>query len=725
MVIICLFSFFSHYEITQYTEQKSKISALAEVELVGIIYDLPKQTERAYAFTIQTVVEGETLLFRILATQDFITPTIEKISQLPIGKQLKITGELSRNTGMQNFYGFDAEQYERQSNRMGSIFLSEVPIVQKEQKYSIRSIILNLRAKLMETVNQNGEFLTANAYTHALVFGERSGMDDEISDLYQKYGLVHLLAISGMQIHLFTFGLFAFLLRLGFTKERLYIFLLLFQPVLFILTGGSTSVGRACMTTAVFLLFQLFFVRKDVSFPICLAFFITVVFNPDVCLDIGFQLSFFLSACLLFSRNILARMRNFVSQMFMASLICQIASLPILLFHFHTYAPLSLFLNLLFIPFINFFVFPLGLLIVAWSLLHLPFRSLLFTVLEKGLIWSEAFLLFLSEFVKGTLIFAHPSIILFLTELVVVVLLLTRVEQKGFRKCQWVLGLFICLFVFHYFSPKFNAEAQVSFLDVGQGDCTVIITPFQKEVILIDSGGVLPFRGEGKNQQIAEGVILPYLQANGVHKLTHYVATHGDIDHIGTLPYLQEMLEIENLLLGKKASYDDKEQTAIKRQQESHQNVRFLEMDDVWTIQSGTIFCFNPTTTGSQEGNASSVVLCMKLYDQIFYFMGDAEKDEERNIASAYELPKADFLKVGHHGSKTSSEKIFIEEIQPTHSVLSLGKNNTYGHPHQETVETLTQYSEKILRTDEQGQIICLFDKNSLTLSYRVHMLTE
>lgn len=722
--VIFLFSMVCQCEIYAYEEKKMYISSLDVMHCEGILYDLPKRTDAAYAFTIQTKLQDENIKLRVMATGNQIEPTMKKLENLPVGQTVQIVGKRGKNSGTQNFYGFDAVQYERQSHRIGTVFLSEIPIVQKNRTHSIHSILLNLRKYLMECTTGKLDFPTARIYADALVFGERTGMDEEIADLYQQYGLVHLLAISGMQIHLFTFGLFAIFLRIGFTKERLYILLLILQPVLFILTGASTSVARACVTTAFFLLFQIFFIQKDIAIPIILAFFATVLWNPDVCLDIGFQLSFFLSACLLLSRKILEKAQNMWSQMFMASLICQIASLPILLFHFHTYAPWSLLFNLLFIPFINFFVFPLSLLIVFLGLLHFPFIPVFVVILNQGVVWSERLLFVFSEWVSEPIVFAHPSRLLFLLEILLIFFFFTRVERTGWRKCRLAYLALVGIFVFHAIFPRLDPHAYVSFLDVGQGDSVVIITPFQKEVIVIDSGGVLPFRGEEKNQQIAKQIIQPYLQAKGVKKITHYIATHGDMDHIGTLTHLQKIIPIENLLVGKKQIYEKAEKTAIANQKQKGQKVFLMQEGSTWRIASGKITCLNPTEE-SREGNASSIVLFMQLCGRNFYFMGDAEKAEEIRIANTYTLPKADFLKVGHHGSKTSTDRSFVTEINPSYSVLSLGKNNSYGHPHAETLETLQKQGTTILRTDELGQIMCTFTEHSFTLSARVHMLTE
>lgn len=724
ILIVLSFTITCFYEINEYDTKKQMLADVKNLEWTGILMDMPKRTDHAYMFSIQIEHQKKKLEFRVLATKDFIEPTKQKMEDVSIGTTVKIKGELSENQGFQNKYGFDAKKYARQTNQMGSIFLHEVPQIFDQQNHPPSLLVMKFRQILLEKVDNALNDSSAKAYIEALVFGERAHMDDEISDLYQKYGLVHLLAISGMQIHLFTFGLFALLLRFGFTKERLYIFLLALQPALYLLTGASTSVGRACVTTAIFLLFQIFSIKKDISFPLALAFFATVYINPDVCLDIGFQLSFFLSACLIFSRNIFAKMNHAFTQMVLASFICQIASLPILLFHFHTYAPLSFFLNLVFIPFINFFVFPLGLVMMVLILCSFPFLSFVNAILEKGILWSEWLLRTISRIADDTLYFAHPSLLLFLLEMLVLFLLLINVEQKGWRKCKGWLSVFLLVFLFHYISPRFDANAYVSFLDVGQGDCTIMITPYQKEVIMIDSGGVLPFRGQEKNKQIVENVILPYLQAKGIEKIDYYIATHGDMDHIGTFMDVKNVMPIENFILGEKKQYTETEKKAVEAMQTSKKKVQKIKVGNHLKIQAGKLFCLSPIGEES-DGNEGSIILLVQLYGHHLYLMGDAEQAREMDLAKQYNLPAADVLKVGHHGSKTSSAPSFIEEISPEYSVLSLGKGNSYGHPHKEVLETLRVYSEKIVQTDQHGQIMFTISKKGVTLFTKNHMLTE
>lgn len=723
ILLISSFSLVCFFEQMYFMQKKSVLEDTVHIEFSGILYDIPKRTEQAYSFSVKTTFQNQDMIFRVLATKDLLKQTAQKMEKLSVGSVLQIKGTIAKNRGFQNVYGFDSEQYARQMHQIASVFLSEIPVVHSKKQTSFRGLILPFRQMILEKIAQHLSDTPAQAYIAALVFGERSNMDDEIADLYQKYGLVHLLAISGMQIHLFTFGLFVCLLRVGFTKEHVYIFLFFLQPVLYLMTGASTSVARACLTTAFFLLCCIFSVKKDPSFPIVLAFFFSVYTNPDIVLDIGFQLSFFLSACLIFSRNILGRIQSRWMQMFMASFICQLASLPIVLFHFHTYAPLGFILNLVFIPFINFFVFPLGLIVLVCILLNLPF-SFLSAILNQGVHWSETLLRWIEHVLEYSLYFAHPPLFLFLAEWVSLFFLFTSVERRGWKKSKLFLSVWAGTLLLHYISPQLNPTASVTFLDVGQGDCTVLITPYQKEVIFIDSGGALLFLGEERNMQIVEQVILPFLHAKGIREIDYYIATHGDMDHIGTFLNLAQTVSIQHLILGEKAKYTELENQAEKYMRSTGKSVQKIKQGAQLPLQNGTLFCLSPTGMETKS-NAGSVILLAKLYDHTIYMMGDAEKQREYELTKQFQLPTADILKVGHHGSQTSSEVTFIREISPQFSILSLGAQNSYGHPHQETMQTLESYGKIILRTDQEGQITFVLRKNHVTFFTKNHMLKK
>lgn len=272
-----------------------------------------------------------------------------------------------------------------------------------------------------------------------------------------------------------------------------------------------------------------------------------------------------------------------------------------------------------------------------------------------------------------------------------VITILSYIENIGFTvygaaSILWVCGWFYCVFAFisykhlryiHYFlgfiifffiSPYINPFAQVYILDVGQGDCAIIITPFRKEVIMIDVMG-------HKTRNIPEESIIPFLYAKKITHIDTLIITHHDLDHNGGLEQLQEKIAIEQII-------DTKELA----KSEDISWMKFLLLD-----------------YQGEDENENSIVTFFQLYNLRFLFMGDLSTQGEQVLLTQYPELKADVLKVGHHGSKTSSSLTFLHKINPMLAFISSGRNNYYQHPHPEVLERLQQECILTLNTADKG----------------------
>ncbi len=239
-------------------------------------------------------------------------------------------------------------------------------------------------------------------------------------------------------------------------------------------------------------------------------------------------------------------------------------------------------------------------------------------------------------------------------------------------------------------------------IDVGQGDSALFLTPFKKEAVLIDTGGKISYTKEEwekrKNQVPLGKSIQTFINSLGIAKLDFLILTHGDYDHMGEAKYLIENLKIERVLFNN-GEYNDLEQDLIeilkKKKIPFFQNLNELSL-----FQTQVLF-LNEKLYNNENDN--SLVLNIEVYNQKFLFMGDASSAVEKDLLSKQKLFKVDFLKCGHHGSKTSTSKSFVERITPSYAVLSVGKNNSYGHPANEALKNLS--SSIIYRTDLDGTI--------------------
>lgn len=241
---------------------------------------------------------------------------------------------------------------------------------------------------------------------------------------------------------------------------------------------------------------------------------------------------------------------------------------------------------------------------------------------------------------------------------------------------------------------RYKEFLSVHIIDVGQGDCILIKTPKNKN-ILVDGGD------EDNNR-----IIKSYLNLKGVKKLDIIIATHLDKDHIGSLDYV-----IENYTIGKIYTPNQKDNSThyknlIKACKNKNLKINYLSKDDLIKLDESTKISVLSPSYIQDNNNANSIVFNLSYKDMDFLFTGDCEKENEIDITNAYNLDKVDFLKVAHHGSSSSSTDSFIKETSPNIAAISCGYKNNYGHPHKSTLDTLEKYDVHTLRTDINGDLV-------------------
>ena len=242
---------------------------------------------------------------------------------------------------------------------------------------------------------------------------------------------------------------------------------------------------------------------------------------------------------------------------------------------------------------------------------------------------------------------------------------------------------------------------EVHFIDVGQGDSTLIKSG--DSCMLIDAG------------DNSKGTLIQnYLQKQGIHKLDYLVLTHPDSDHIGGADVIVTKFEIDNIFMSNytkdNRTYDHLIQ-AIK-----YKNYQYSTpaVGSIYQLGNATVTILAPNTTYSDPNNAS-IALLIQNGDHRFLFTGDAETEAENDILANGLSIQADVYKVGHHGSKTSTSEEFFEAVSPAYAVISCATDNSYGHPHAETLNTLRMNGVKVFRTDEDGTMIAASDGTNLS----------
>ena len=303
------------------------------------------------------------------------------------------------------------------------------------------------------------------------------------------------------------------------------------------------------------------------------------------------------------------------------------------------------------------------------------------------------------------IIFCRPSLWIIL--IYYIVIFLTLYNNK-------YLFVFLALVLIHKEIKYFDDSLFVTMLDVGQGDSIFLQFPYNEGNILIDTGGIVSYKkekwAESRDEySIVKSRSIPYLKSIGIDRINYLILSHGDYDHMGEAINLVNNFKVKKVIFNC-GEFNDLEKKLIKVLDKK--KIKYYSCIKELNIDNNKLY-FLQTKEYDNENDNSNVIYT-ELDGYKFMFMGDAGIDKEKDILDKYNLSNVDVLKVGHHGSKTSSSKKFIDETNPKYGVISVGKNNRYGHPNKEVLNTLS--NSKIYRTDEDGSIMFKIKNNKLKI---------
>ncbi|WP_155988237.1 ComEC/Rec2 family competence protein [Oribacterium sp. P6A1] len=663
------------------------------------------------------------------------------------GEAVEVYGKMIASEAPHNEGEFDFGLYYRSVGISGSMYGERLEVTGGEPE-PFETGLQKIRMRVCGILDEITEEEDSGIYK-ALLAGEKSFMDKEIRELYQRNGIAHILAVSGLHLSIIGAGFHELLRKLGAGKKPAGVAASVLVISYGIFTGSSGSAMRAVIMLLMKFLGDAIGRSYDMLTALSLACLILVVEEPYIIFSSGFQLSFMAVLSLGIGLE-LPRPKNEVLNGIYMSLVLQICTLPPVLYHFFRFPAYGIFLNFIVLPFMGCVIYS-GFLAVAVSVLSVT--------LSMAAIGSGHYILGfytelcrkISEIPYASLLLGRPAeagIILYYSVIfgtVMIVLFLKDMKKKDFLKGGWaklyrympmISGIVILIAVYGLI-PGSPGGLEITVLDVGQGDGSIIRC--DGLVITVDGGS-------SSEKKLAENRLIPYLQSQAIDVIDAAFITHCDSDHYsGILDILEGENElcVKELFLPPSAVKDKRYDKIRAASAKKGTKVGYFGAGSVLETERLMISgLYPPDDEYISEANSHSIGMLLLYGDFNMLFTGDMDKEcefkmleymEQMNIKGetkkygAYEddggvhgddVFDIDVLKLGHHGSSTSTSFELLERMRPEYGIISYGRDNDYGHPHKETLEILKEFGTEPVETAKTGEIRIVSDGEGYEIYY-------
>ena len=646
------------------------------------------------------------------------------------GELVSIHGKMLPAEPPRNEGQFDFELYYRTIGVSGSMYGDRVTVIGGEPE-PFRAMLQKLRTDICRQLDIIAEEMDAGIYK-ALLVGDKSFMDESIRELYQNNGIAHILAVSGLHLAIIGAGFHKILRRYGATKATAGAASAILVLSFGIFTGSSGSAMRAVIMLLIKFLGETIGRSYDMLTAMALAGIMLLIHEPYMIFASGFQLSFTAVFALGIGGELPRPRSNILNGMYM-SMILQITTLPVILYHYFRFPLYGILLNLVVLPLMSYVIYS-GLLAVALS-----FASLMLGIAAIG--FGHYILRFytylcsiMSRIPYASLLLGRPGILniilyyVLLSGLTFLILYLKKLRKRRMlpARLEWLylelpkIAVLIVLLSIFILIPKKPTGLEITTIDVGQGDGFVIREGDM--IITIDGGST-------SDKKFPEDMLVPYLESQAIDTIDMSFITHCDSDHYSGILYLMEEDEdifIRELYLPFPAEgderYDMLRNAAAKRGTEVHyfgfgQSVETgkLSLTGLYPVERGYM----------PDANSHSQGILLTYGDFSMLFTGDMDKECEYKMLSAMQESgwtdyHIDVLKAGHHGSSTSTSKELLDAMKPGYAILSYGKNNDYGHPHDATLNILREHNVEMLKTGILHEIRLVSDGREYYFTYPV-----
>ncbi len=692
------------------------------VSFQGRVLDI-REKEFYYEVTVETKDWSRVLVY--VEKGGEAAKVIENQNGLFIRQLVMAEGEVSHFALARNPGQFDLRGYYRAQGITMAVFADQIQGQGEGAPYFHR--LYQFRKRCSRILLKISEREDAGVFRAALL-GEKEGMDPAVRDLYQKSGIAHLLAISGLHVSLIGMSLHRLLRRIGLGYGGAGVLSGLLVLSYGVMTGGGGSLARAMVMLFAAFLAGYLGRTYDLLSSLSLAALLITWAQPFQISQAGFQLSFgaVLGIGWLGERlNQALEPKHRWQQTLLTSLSIQLITGPVILWHYFQYPVYGILLNLLVIPLMGYVILS-GILGIGMGFLVPALGEAAVGSGHYILWWYQRLCVWFQKLPGNQALFGRPSwgqIGCYYLLLAGMALLVGRktAGEKDWKvpdKIQRLLCLaggtavgILCL------QPLPQRGCDLIMLDVGQGDGIVIQCErpggelWSRAVVLIDGGS-------SSEKELGKNRLAPYLKSQGIGEIDVAIVSHGDSDHISGLRYLleeEEDIQIRCLVLPKKGIGDEAYEPLLSAAKSRSTSVAYMETGDRLQVGKCSFTCLYPgkgDEIDPEDRNQQSLILQLDYEDFHMLFTGDTDREGELRAINGYpqnialgEISGIQVLKAAHHGSRFSNSQELLEAIEPDLVLISYEEGNSYGHPHEDALERFRQTGCRVLKTGEMGAV--------------------
>lgn len=674
--------------------------------------------------------------------------------KLEYGQQIKLSGTYIKPEIQRNYKGFDYSQYLKQLKIYGTIKCNKIEKISQNKSNKL----LKISNEIVKKIEANTKKVLKSEISSVLLglmLGSKKDIAEELQENFTNASMSHILAVSGMHVAFIILGT-----NIVFNKiigKRKTYFLNIFILIMYMfITNFSPSIKRAGIMGIIMIFSKIVHRKNDIYTSMSISLLVILIYNPFLIQNLGLFLSYSgVLGIIIFNRNILKLLKNIkiknklykyrirpkiqkhidkIKEIISVSISVQIFILPIILYNSNIFNPYFLISNLILsivigpiviLGFIFIIVvsininlakiisLPIGIgikiLIFISKIGEMPFSKIYVATPKLFSILSYYLVIFILFHMYGIYSSKKPNKTQIRVKNLIALLKIKARKNKSKIK-KIILGIAL-IFVIVNLIPQ---KLKIHFIDVGQGDATLIITLDNKK-ILIDGGGSV-----NSSFDVGKNTLIPYILDRGFTQIDIAIISHFDVDHVSAVLSVLEELKVKKVYISKQIEKSENYKKFLNITKQKNVEVHELIAGNKIHIEKNLYFdVLWPKDEQISENvlNNNSIVCNLHYKNFSMLFTGDIEKIAENEILNYYssnsKLLKSNILKVGHHGSKTSSTKEFLDVVRPKIAVIGVGKNNNFGHPNIDVLKRLEDLNASVYRTDLCGEITIEIDNRS------------